>query len=260
VGTDPAGDAQAEALAALAERLSRDTGLSRVPQVGALPEKVDRHELPLAGDATRRVAVGLNGATLAPAWVRFDDVPLFLVCGPDGSGRSAALATLTGSLVAADPSLDAYLLAPRRSPLVDEHWWKEAARGPDACEALASRLAEEVRARQSMDGPSLLIVVDDGDELIEGRVATSLEAVVKRGRDAGLIFLASCQTHVAHRAFGGWITDVKRAKHGLLLIPDIEVDGDIFGARLPRRTLRSYPPGRGYLVLRGSTDLVQVAS
>jgi S-DNA-T family DNA segregation ATPase FtsK/SpoIIIE len=254
---DPSGHAQSVALAALAGRLPTVGG--SVPPVEVLPEMVARAGLPVSG-AGRSVVLGLDGATMAPAVARLGDVPTFLVCGPDRSGRSTALLTLAAGLVAADPSLDSYLLAPRRSPLLGQPWWKEAARGPDACAALAQKLADELRSREPGDDRAILVVVDDGDELTEGRVATNLEAAIKRGRDAGLIFLTSAQTHAVHRAFANWLTETKKAKHGFVLAPDVEVDGDIFGARLPRRSVRAFPPGRGYLILRGAVTLVQVAS
>ena len=42
--------------------------------------------------------------------------------------------------------------------------------------------------------------------------------------------------------------------------PDIDIDGDIFGIRLPRSTQRSFPTGRGFLVERGALTLIQIAS
>jgi hypothetical protein len=45
-----------------------------------------------------------------------------------------------------------------------------------------------------------------------------------------------------------------------LLDPDPDVDGDLLGARLPRRSNPVFPPGRGYYVDRGVVELVQVAS
>jgi hypothetical protein len=38
------------------------------------------------------------------------------------------------------------------------------------------------------------------------------------------------------------------------------VDGDLLGTRLPRRSNPVFPVGRGYLVERGTLELVQVAT
>ncbi len=104
-----------------------------------------------------------------------------------------------------------------------------------------------------------LVVIDDADELLEGRGSLALETVAKRGRDAGLRLLVAVQTHTAHRTFGGWLTEARKGKHGLILAPDVDVDGDLLGARLPRKSGRRFPLGRGYLVRRGAVELVQAA-
>jgi S-DNA-T family DNA segregation ATPase FtsK/SpoIIIE len=53
---------------------------------------------------------------------------------------------------------------------------------------------------------------------------------------------------------------MRKDEHGLLLDPDVDVDGDLLGTRLPRRTNLAFPPGRGYFVVRGDVELVQVAA
>ena len=72
--------------------------------------------------------------------------------------------------------------------------------------------------------------------------------------------LAAAERVGAQRAFGGWLRELRKDEHGLLLDPDTDTDGDILGARLPRRSNPVFPPGRGYLVDRGSVELVQVAT
>jgi S-DNA-T family DNA segregation ATPase FtsK/SpoIIIE len=44
------------------------------------------------------------------------------------------------------------------------------------------------------------------------------------------------------------------------LHPELDVDGDLLGVRLPRRTNAVFPPGRGFLVNRGEVELVQVGT
>ena len=64
---------------------------------------------------------------------------------------------------------------------------------------------------------------------------------------------------MALSSFSPCLQELRKEKHGLLLEPDLSVDGDILGVQLPRRTTRSFPPGRGFLVDRGSFELVQLA-
>ena len=101
--------------------------------------------------------------------------------------------------------------------------------------------------------------IDDGDELAEALGAAPLETVVRRGRDLPVRVVAAAERQAAQRAFGGWLRELRKEEHGLLLAPDLDVDGDILGTRLPRRSSPVFPPGRGYLVERGAVELVQVA-
>ena len=71
--------------------------------------------------------------------------------------------------------------------------------------------------------------------------------------------LAAAERVAAQRAFSGWLRELRKDEHGMLLSPDAETDGELLGVRLPRRTNPVYPPGRGYLVERGAVELVQVA-
>ena len=52
---------------------------------------------------------------------------------------------------------------------------------------------------------------------------------------------------------------VARFRGGVLLRPDIDLDGDILGAQLPRRAPVAMVAGRGYLACAGEVELVQVA-
>jgi DNA segregation ATPase FtsK/SpoIIIE, S-DNA-T family len=70
--------------------------------------------------------------------------------------------------------------------------------------------------------------------------------------------LAAAERQVAP-SFAPWLVELRKEKYGLLLEPDLAVDGDILGAQLPRRSNPLFPPGRGFLVERGAVELVQVA-
>jgi S-DNA-T family DNA segregation ATPase FtsK/SpoIIIE len=52
---------------------------------------------------------------------------------------------------------------------------------------------------------------------------------------------------------------VRQSRAGLLLQPDVDLDGDLLSVRLPRRTTTPIGPGRGYLCIGGDIELVQVA-
>jgi DNA segregation ATPase FtsK/SpoIIIE, S-DNA-T family len=176
-----------------------------------------------------------------------------LVVGPPRSGRSTALATLTASLRRGTPELECHLLAPRRTAIGDEGW-TSAAHGAAACLEAAERLA--ALADREPGGPPVLVVVDDANEIGE---LLPLEMLLRRGGDAGVRILAAAETHAAHRAFGGWLRDLRNARRGVLLMPDPETDGELLGVRLPRTSLSPRAVGRGYAVADGVAEQVQIA-
>jgi DNA segregation ATPase FtsK/SpoIIIE, S-DNA-T family len=107
-------------------------------------------------------------------------------------------------------------------------------------------------------GPAV-IVLDDGEELADGLSASALATLVRQGRDTNVRMVAAAERQVVLSTFSPWLVELKKEKHGLLLEPDLTIDGDILGVQLPRRTSPTFPPGRGYLVDRGTFELVQLA-
>jgi DNA segregation ATPase FtsK/SpoIIIE, S-DNA-T family len=237
-----------------AAELRRRYPHAAVPPIEPLPTTVPRDSLPVAGCRWAAV-VGLGDAELEPVTIDLS-ARHFLVAGPYRSGRSTALQTAVEALRASTPALELHLLAPRRSPLVQLGGWSSVAEGSESCDEASLRLAELVASPPP--GP-VLVVIDDGEELAESLGAAPLEGVVRRGRDVEVRILAAAERSAAQRAFAGWLRELRKEEHGLLLDPDLDVDGDILGARLPRRSSLVFPPGRGYLIERGNVALVQVA-
>jgi S-DNA-T family DNA segregation ATPase FtsK/SpoIIIE len=229
-----------------------------VPGIRLLPAHVERAQLPPASRPWTAV-IGIEDAGLGAAQMAFQDSG-YLVAGPPRSGRSTALAATVESLSGSTPTLRAILLAPRKSLLLDARAWDGVARGATQCEELARSLADEIRmSDMDIAEPSTLIVIDDGEELIDSGVGTALELLIRRGRDQGYRICGAVETRAAHRAYGGWIAELRKGRRGVLLQPDLDLDGDLFGVRLARSTNRVFPPGRGFLVQGGSAVLVQVA-
>ncbi|MDP9066742.1 MAG: FtsK/SpoIIIE domain-containing protein [Actinomycetota bacterium] len=253
VGPDPAPEKVARALAALGEA-ARDVNLPRPPRVRLLPSSISIGELPRASEPWT-ATVGARETDLAEAHVELTEGHL-LVAGPYRSGRSTALATMTAGVRTSTPEVALWLFAPRRTPLVELDLWARVARGGDACQEAVEELAMQLNAGE---GGPLLVVIDDAEELAEGSASYALEPVVKKARDATVRFMVAAEARSLHRLFGGWLSEIRKDKRGILLDPDIDLDGDLFGTRLPRRQKRSFPPGRGYLVSRSALELVQVA-
>jgi S-DNA-T family DNA segregation ATPase FtsK/SpoIIIE len=250
VGEDPTAEGQVDELEAVAASLRSRHGTSEAPEVRLLPTKVAARDLPVP-DRPLQAVVGVRNTDLQPVAVDLADRH-FLVVGPYRSGRTGALRVIAESLRASTPALELHLLAPRRSELEHLDLWTSVAVGVEDCETGIERLS-------ALAGTPAMIVVDDGEELVDGLSAPTLAALVRRGRDTDIRVVAAVERQVALSTFSPWVVELKKEKHGLLLEPDLTVDGDVLGVQLPRRTNPSFPPGRGFLVDRGSFELVQLA-
>jgi S-DNA-T family DNA segregation ATPase FtsK/SpoIIIE len=248
--------AEATALAALAARLAAAT-TERAAPIEVLPLDIPASGLPVPAQPWA-ATFAVDDLDLAPVTASLADSH-FVVIGPYRSGRSTALDTIAASLCASTSGLRAHLLAPRRSWLVDGAGWDSVARGLDECEVRITELLDEVRAASGQVDPApVLIVLDDAGELAESIVASSLEMLLKRGRDGHLRFLMSLETGQA-RHYAAWIREIRKDGRGMLLDPSLDLDGELLGARLPRRTNAVFPAGRGYVVIDARVALAQVA-
>ncbi|MFM8857795.1 MAG: FtsK/SpoIIIE domain-containing protein [Actinomycetota bacterium] len=252
-GSDASGSAQSEAIRGIAQRSS--THGSPEP-VRELASSVDVSEL---AAVMGRVRLGIEGESGNTVALDLLSSPHIAVIGPERSGRTTTLATLVSDLGAFGRPVRTFLAAPRRTELTDLGDWEEIGRGTDGCDAMLVQLAAEVRERSGDESDLIVVVVDDGEELADGASSSSLSEIMRRGRDVGVIVLAAVSTTAAHRSFGGWISDLKRTRHAVLLMPDVDVDGDLVSVRLPRKSTRRFVQGRGYFVNRGDIAFVQVA-
>jgi S-DNA-T family DNA segregation ATPase FtsK/SpoIIIE len=105
-------------------------------------------------------------------------------------------------------------------------------------------------------GPIVLLIddaedFDDGDGAIAGLLSAARPDlhVIAAGRSESLRSL-----------YGHWTKTVARSKTGVLLRPNIDFDGDLLGAALPRRAPVRMVVGRGYAVNSGEVEVVQVGS
>jgi DNA segregation ATPase FtsK/SpoIIIE, S-DNA-T family len=232
-------------------------GPSPVTQIAVLPTEVARESLS-PGDDLSAVPLGISDDHLGPATVDLSELH-FLVIGPYRSGRSTALATLAHGTRRADPAATLHLLAPRRSPLRELDCWTSTATSAEGCAELAGSLLERLEAGELDTSPSVLFI-DDGGELADAMSVTRLERLVRIGRDSPLRVVASVESGSARGIGISWIRELRREGHGLLLQPDLAADGDLLAARLPRRVAAPLTPGRGFLIVRGSAELIHVAS
>lgn len=254
-GSSGAGGDQAAALETLGDHLETRHPDAHVPKVRLLPESLDASELPAHAGPGRPV-IGVSDQELAPVEIDLHESS-FLVVGPRRSGKSSALATAVRSLHAADSEACFLLLAPRPSPLRGLMVWKEAyGPGPQAEEAM-DRLLDEVGDRSAND-PWLYLVVDDAHEYADETLEMTLADIARRGREVRVRLLVAADRSSAQRAYSGVVQRLRSDRAGLLLQPDVDIDGDLLGAQLDRRH-GGGPPGRGVLVANGEGERIHVA-
>jgi S-DNA-T family DNA segregation ATPase FtsK/SpoIIIE len=154
-----------------------------------------------------------------------------LISGPPRSGRTTALARLAGAAAASSPVI---WVAPAGSP---------APPLPAGVAVITAgdhgRLADALEHRGR-----LLVLVDDADRVDDDHPA--LTALVA-DRQPGRHVVAAARNDRLRGRFGPWTREVRADGTGLLLVPDLDLDGDLLGTRLPRRPSVELVRGRGWL-------------
>ena len=244
LGGKLSGDAQAEAMTELGGYLDERV---RVPPqaVRVLPDVV-----PLASIARsdEGFTIGLRDADLGPAVLRLEPAG-FLVTGPPRSGKTTALAALVAG---APPTVTGVVVvAASASSLTQEQSGRRVAVGPHD----GANLLQHTIAGGAHD---LLVVVDDLEEFSHTEVEDALAELLRAGSERNIRVAVSSDADACRRAFDGPLKDIRAARSGLLLQPDGPVDGEILGVRLPNVDTTAWPPGRGYLALRGAFELCHV--
>ncbi|MGZ4683609.1 MAG: FtsK/SpoIIIE domain-containing protein, partial [Acidimicrobiales bacterium] len=229
--------------------------------VGELPGRVDVARLPPArvrdGDGGRRALVlplGIGDRDLQPRGLELHDGDHALIVGPARSGRSTALCVLARSIVGPTgrpraPSVHATVIAltPRPSPLRD---CSGVVAVPDV-DRLLSALA------RAGDADDTLVLIDDADQVAD---PVGAMAALSTSTRAGLHIVAAGRTDRLRTTYGHWTSWLRSSGHGLVLRPDVDRDGDLWGIRLPRDAESRRNDGRGHLLTDGEVELIQVAT
>jgi DNA segregation ATPase FtsK/SpoIIIE, S-DNA-T family len=260
---DPSGPAQAAELRQVAAwSADLDTGIppSRRPfRVDLLPSRItfdDAWGLRPRGAANRPLwgLAGVGGDELTALGPDLaDGTPAFIVAGPARSGRSAVLASMTRSFLAAGAQV--ILVTPRPSPLRSLasvpgviRSFKEPDLGEDE---FAAALAE-------LTAPGA-VVIDDAELLTDCDAAGELSKIITRGAGRSLALVLAGDPDSLASGFGGWQADARRARRGCLTAPQTLPEGELIGARLTHAHL-SHPSRPGKALLNtGDGTLITIA-
>jgi S-DNA-T family DNA segregation ATPase FtsK/SpoIIIE len=196
-----------------------------------------------------RLPVGLADANLEPAVLPLYRGDHILVAGPPRSGRSSCLALIGQQLLSCEAPPSVLAIATRPSPVRDCAGVELAIDIDHAAELLDSAATRAATER-------VVVLLDDADLLsdLDAKIAALISI---RGPDCHVAFVA--RNDSLRSLFGHWTQDARKSRLGILLRPDIDLDGSLLSAQLPRRQRRADRPGLGYVVLNGSPTLTQCA-
>ena len=202
------------------------------------------------------LAIGVDGDSLGAARLHLGPDGHAVVAGPRRSGRSTALATLAAAARAGGATV---ILVGQGRP--EPGGGRVDGAGPTVLDASDPSLGEVIgqlrSASPSPAGPApLLVLVDDADLLADEHPVLAALATT---RSPGLHLVVAGQTDRFRSRYGHWAREVLAQRTGLLLAPDLDLDGDLLGTRLPRRLAVGLRPGLAWRVNGGTDGLVQLA-
>src|SRR5207302_3344828 len=129
-------------------------------------------------------------------------------------------------------------------------------------EALRGESDDGSDAARAAPAP-LLLVLDDYELLRQDDdvydVESRLAKLARRGTAVGLHVLLAGSNIELRDARDDVLRYLSQLRVGVLLQPDVELDGDLFNVRL-RRLIEPPPVGRGYFVLRQQQRFFQAAT
>lgn len=239
------------------------------PSVGILPVCVFVDELRsgLAGDQDRVsfdagsgasspwvLFIGLSSQTLAPASVSLRAGEPVIVAGPPRSGRTTALRSIAVAARDLIPGLWIGVLSESTSNLC---WWRQPIpKGSrnlhtTSVTELLTWLDDPIKA-----GEAALVLIDNAERIDDD--AGQLSALLAGRRPAVRIVVAG-RADVLRTAYGHWTAPARRVRHGLILRPNLDTDGELWHTTLPRRLRIEARAGRGLMITEDLVEVVQVA-
>ena len=221
------------------------------PPVGVLPESVGLGALLGVGRSERDpifIPIGIGDESLEPTGFELYEGDHALIAGPARTGRTTALLVIAAVVSRLYPEIEVIGVATRRSALRDS---PDLGRVITAIDELGGLITE----LRTADHRSVLLiddadVVDDPMRVLSDLFSATLPNLhaVVAGRTDAL------------KSLGHWSVGARRSRTGLLLQPEVAVDGPLLGVTLPRRPVPPVRPGCGYRVDPSGFELVQVAS
>ncbi|MBF4463381.1 MULTISPECIES: FtsK/SpoIIIE domain-containing protein [unclassified Rathayibacter] len=228
--------------------------LAKHPAIGILPERVAVGDLGVHARFDSEpwsIPIGLDEADLAPVSLEVFEGEHALVAGPARSGKSTVLLAIAEAARAAstpEHPVAVWGACGRRSPLLDAGLDRLAVDVGGLADLLAGLLVET---------STVLLLIDDAERWDDPDQAIATLITTPR---PGLRVVAAGRSTELRNSYSHWTKTLARSRCGLLLQPDVDSDGSLFGIALPRRTPVPATIGRGYACLAGALHFVQSVS
>ena len=216
------------------------------PLVQEFPKRVEPEQVVshlALGDEKWQIPVGINESDLNPYVLEAFAGEHVLISGPARSGKSTMLAAIHQMLAKQFPDTKILVGAPRRSPL---HQMLPGAMLPE-------QLVDLVATQSAKPEPCIVIVDDAHLVADESQTLARVLAVP----DSSLLFIVAGRNNDLRTLYSHWTGQIRKSRLGVLLVPDLDYDGDLLGVRLPRHPAATMSEARGYGCQNGAATLIQ---
>ncbi|SDU78575.1 DNA segregation ATPase FtsK/SpoIIIE, S-DNA-T family [Arcanobacterium phocae] len=196
------------------------------------------------------IPIGMSEADLQPHMLHAYGGEHVLIAGPARSGKSTMLGAIRSVFAAAakknNIDLTIFTVASRRSTL---HTLFDDVREHDEISAV-------VASAQALSGPCV-ILIDDGHLVTDSD--QSLFSLIKKS-DPRILIVVTGRNEDLRNMYDNWIKELRKSRLGVLLAPNVDFDGPLLGAQIPRRSPVNLSIGRGYACQNGVVSLIQAAT
>ncbi|MEN0139415.1 MAG: type VII secretion protein EccCa [Rhodococcus sp. (in: high G+C Gram-positive bacteria)] len=256
------------------------------PAVRMLPAQIAREDLLQAAggwpsyldpaQACLQIPIGLDEAELAPTFLNFAEQPHFLVFGDTECGKTTLLRNICEGIMASNTSKQAKIILGdyRRTMLgvVETEHLASYAPSEDVLGTNMKDLAfllkermpgpgfsrQQQRDRSWWSGPEIFVVIDDYDLVVtsSGNPVSAIVEFLPHARDIGFHLIIARRSGGAARAmYEPVIARLRDLQSTGLVMSGNREEGNLIGTVRPS----AMPPGRGTLVNRAGTGLIQLA-
>ncbi|MET3904804.1 FtsK/SpoIIIE domain-containing protein [Paenarthrobacter sp. 4246] len=197
------------------------------------------------------IPVGIRETDLSPAFLEIYEGEHALIAGPARSGKSTVLLALAEAVRGVSTSrgpAQVWGICDRRSPLATADLDRIAV-GTDEVPALLASLR--------IDRGPVFLLIDDAERFED--TDQSIAGIVASG-PPGLCIIASGRAADLRGLYSHWTKSIRKSRLGVVLQPDVNYDGELLGATLPRKAPVALTAGRGYLGVGGQMSLIQSLS